>query len=281
LNELKVVGGNPNGSLLSEMRSIFIGASSALLCVAFINRTGVALLEEELSRIGKSGRILLTTVFGSTTKPALTALHRFGLQIKILNLSAGTYHPKVYISESAKIKAAAVGSANLTSGLIKNVEVMTVFRGEPSWNPLREISYLAEDLWSHKSAIIFRDYLVEAKDETFSDELLKKICAHILIGTEIHTISQGKTNRIVDINPAGVLIETKSGIAKNIGPQLVDAWMIELAWDYIRANGEISNKYLCNELRVKRSAAVCLILSCFPEVEVASTLPVVLKYKTK
>jgi HKD family nuclease len=276
-SEIKIIGGQPDGSLLREMRKVFYEAQRAILCVAFTNRMGVALLEKELERVGRSGRVLLTTVFGETTKPALAALKTLGVEVKILNLSQGTYHPKVYLSESATHVSAAVGSANLTSGLIKNIEVMTVLRGARNWRPIREVKDLAEDLWHHRSAISFEELLMEAKDETFSTDLLLQLSESLPVGESIFTLAQGQPNEIVDISPAGVLVQTERSLRMGTGPQLVDAWMIELAWDYLKAQRELSNTTLLNELNVKRSSAVCAILAKVAGVEVASTKPIVLR----
>ncbi len=278
-NDIKIIGGKPDGNLLNEMRRVFDNSQKALLCVAFINRMGVALLESELSGVGRSGRILLTTVFGDTTKTALQALHKHGFKIKILNLSPGTYHPKIYITESKFFKTAAIGSANLTSGLIKNVEAMTVLRGSPTWQPIKDVTDLAEDLWLHDSAVSFQDFLSDAKEEVLSDDLLFKIKSAIPLGSEILTISHSQPNKVVDINPAGILVQTKRSDSKKTGPQLIDAWMLQLAWDYIKSNGQLSNTMLCNELHVHRSAGVCAILAQLSEIEVTSTFPVVLRYK--
>lgn len=276
-NEIKIVGGQPDGRLLRELRGVFDESQSALLCVAFINRRGVALLENEISRIGRNGRVLLTTVFGETTKPALAVLKKAGVEVKILNLSQGTYHPKVYVSEASGLVSAAVGSANLTSGLIKNIEVMTVLKGQRDWQPIREVRELAEDLWNHRSAASFDEILMEAKDETFSNDLLHKIDKSVSCGQKIFTLAQGLPNKIVDISPAGVLVETDRSIKRGTGPQLVDAWMLELAWDYLKSRGQLSNAVLLNELHVNRSSAVCAILAKLNEVDVVSTKPILLQ----
>ena len=47
----------------------------------------------------------------------------------------------------------------------------------------------------------------------------------------------------------------------------IPAWMFNIAWDYLRARGELSNKTLLNDLRVMRSSAVCAILACVSGVE--------------
>jgi len=276
--DIEVFGGKPNGGLLKGMRSVFDDATESILCVAFINRAGVALIENELQKLGPSARVLLTSVFGSTTQPALETLRGLGCQIKILNLSGGTYHPKLYHANAPRFSTAAIGSANLTSGLIKNVEVMSLFRGDSDWKPIRESAAIAEDLWNHPSAITAINSDVESKDEVFSPELESLIRRTFRLGQTIQTISQGQHNRIIEILPIGILIETERTKSKGKVPQLVDAWMIELAWDSLKSFGELSNTTLLNDLKVHRSSAVCALLAHFEGVSVASTRPITLKY---
>jgi len=40
LNDIKIIGGKPDGSLLREFKGVFDDSQRALLCVAFINRMG-------------------------------------------------------------------------------------------------------------------------------------------------------------------------------------------------------------------------------------------------
>jgi HKD family nuclease len=47
----------------------------------------------------------------------LTAAQWLGLRVRLLNLSRATFHPKLYLARHGQEIAAAVGSANLTSGL--------------------------------------------------------------------------------------------------------------------------------------------------------------------
>jgi HKD family nuclease len=276
--DIEIFGGKPNGGLLKGIRSVFDDATESILCVAFINRAGVALIENELQKLGPSARVLLTSVFGSTTQPALHTLQRLGCRVKILNLSGGTYHPKLYLAGARRFSTAAIGSANLTSGLIKNVEVMSRFRGDPDWKPIRESATIAEDLWNHPSALPSRDVVAESKDEVFSPELESLIRRTFHLGQTIKTISQGQSNRIMEILPSGILIETGRTESRGTGPQLVDAWMIELAWDSLKSCGELSNTTLLNELKVHRSSAVCALLAHLEGVCVVSTRPIILSY---
>jgi hypothetical protein len=261
------------------MRSIFDQATESLLCVAFINRAGVALIEDELRQLGPCARVLLTSVFGSTTQTALYALNRFGCRVKILNLSGGTYHPKVYLARAPQFSTVAIGSANLTSGLIKNVEVMSRFRGDHDWKPISDSAAIAENLWNHSGALSFMEAASGSEEEVFSSDLEGRIRRTFHNGQIIKTISQGQDNRIVEILPTGILMETGRTESRGTGPQLVDAWMIELAWDSLKSNGKLSNLTLLNELKVHRSSAVCALLAHFEGVQVDSSRPILLSYK--
>ncbi|MGB8021649.1 MAG: HNH endonuclease [Candidatus Nanopelagicales bacterium] len=105
-----------------------LSGEEGLLCVAFANRKGVALLDEELSGLADRGgcRMLLTSAFGGgrdgITAPAVRRLHRAGVRVRVLNPGGGTYHPKMYLSRRRHAVTGLVGSANLTSGLLGNIE---------------------------------------------------------------------------------------------------------------------------------------------------------------
>ena len=79
----------------------------------------------------------------------------------------------------------------------------------------------------------------------------------------------------MDIGFEGVLVHTEK--SKDAGaPQVVDGWMIQAAWDHLQRHGELTNTQLLDDLNVKRSSAVCAILSELPEVQVTSTEPITL-----
>ena len=68
-------------------------------------------------------------MFGSTTTQGLETAHKGGLDIRVLNPSRGTFHPKLYLARRGPKITAAIGSANLTSGLVANIEAMTLLEG--------------------------------------------------------------------------------------------------------------------------------------------------------
>lgn len=97
----------------------------------------------------------------------------------------------------------------------------------------------------------------------------------------ITTLSNGNPNRIVSVSESGVLIETEASKRKGKEPQLVEAWMINAAWDHLRSAGSLTNRHLLapDGLNVKRSSAVCALLARMPGVSVASSRPIELRYR--
>ena len=74
-------------------------------------------------------------------------------------------------------------------------------------------------------------------------------------------------------------METERSRARRAGAQLVPAWMLQLAGDYLQRYDEPSSRHLlaADGLNVKRSSAVCAILARLPGITVASTRPIVLR----
>lgn len=96
----------------------------------------------------------------------------------------------------------------------------------------------------------------------------------------ITTIANGRPNRIVGVGHDGVWIETEASQSKDSGPQLVPAWMIQVAWEHLRTEGSLENTYLLatDGLNVKRSSAVCALLARLPGVHIESARPIRLAY---
>lgn len=111
----------------------------------------------------------------------------------------------------------------------------------------------------------------------FTDDVFEKVCATVTDGEVISTLGISRPNWIAGIDRDGILVETMRSQNINRGPQLVPAWMINVAWAHLRTHGTLSQKHLLNELNVKRSAFVCALLARFDGVEVESYKPVVLR----
>ena len=74
-------------------------------------------------------------------------------------------------------------------------------------------------------------------------------------------------NRVVDLSPVAVFVETARSRQRVGGAEPIPAWMLNLAWDRLRTLGTLSNTELLNDLRVHRSSAVCAILARLPQIE--------------
>jgi HKD family nuclease len=143
----------PSNDLLLAIRSALEGADDAILCVAFANRRGVNLLQPQLSLLGRRCRLLVTSAFGGqTTGDALAAAADLRVHVRILNPPAGTFHSKLYLARTPGAAVSVVGSANLTSGLVANIESALVLSGTVRDQPIAECWTLAEELWEHSAA---------------------------------------------------------------------------------------------------------------------------------
>ncbi len=255
------------GSLLEGVRSSLRTADRSLMCVAFATSAGVSLVRKELEQVGTSARLLVTTTFGSTNPEALSQAVSLGVHVRVLNLSPGTYHPKLYLSQSTREASAIVGSANLTGGLVTNVEVAVRLDAKKCSGPIAEAWELGESLWSDARCFDFEPK-GELRKETFSPVLYDLIEAEVQKDPVFMTLGRSpKPNRVVAMSPEGVFVETETTKRDHKTPQLVPAWMFDLAWDYLMVHGALSNRMLLGQLRVHRSSAVCAILARLPEIE--------------
>jgi hypothetical protein len=75
---------------LVAVRRVLLDADEAVLAVAFVQQRGVNLLERQLARLPR-GRLVTTTVFGSTTVQGLEDAQRQGLRVRVLNPARGTF----------------------------------------------------------------------------------------------------------------------------------------------------------------------------------------------
>ncbi|MCC7536257.1 MAG: phospholipase D family protein [Deltaproteobacteria bacterium] len=272
----------PTGRLLEAVRRTLAEADEALLCVAFAQARGVHLIGDELEAVASRGgaRVVVTTTLGSTSDAALWKMREHGAAIRVLNPGGGTYHPKVYLGRRGDEIAAIVGSANLTSGLVANVETATSMRGSHRDPALADLWTWAEQTWGDPRADAWEPSSRATVEETIEPELLAQIAAQVKREPRLYTLGASpRPNVVRDALPSGLWVETDRTRAKRTGAQLVPARMLNLAWDVLRARGELSNRVLLDELRVHRSSFVCALLARLPGVELASSRPIVLRYR--
>ena len=256
-------------NLLRGLRRTLDGADEAVMCVAFASMAGVNLLRRVIEPIKhREGRatLLVTTVFGSSAPEALALARDIGVDVRVMNLPSGTFHPKVYVGRHGDRVKAVVGSANLTGGLVTNIEMATLMEGEMRERELAFTLAWARDLVRSDAAVpwVSAGHL---EKERLDDALLLAIHEAVRASDVFPTVQQGRKNIVTEVTPHGVYVETARTSARGAQAQLVPAWMIQLAWDYLRANGALSNRVLREDLRVMRSSFVCGLLARLPGVE--------------
>ena len=112
----------------------------------------------------------------------------------------------------------------------------------------------------------------------FDDELYERVTLVIDAGDEIATLSSLKLNEIARVDRNGIDVLSERSRRLGTGPQNVPAWMVMRAWSHLRDHGELSQQQLLDDLEVKRSAFVCALLATFPDVDVESVRPTVLRW---
>jgi hypothetical protein len=256
-------------SILGGVREALTGVDEALLAVAFAQVAGVNLLEKQLRSLGTATRMVVTASFGMTNPAALATASSIGTSLKVHAPRSGTYHPKIYIGRSGSKAIAVIGSANLTGGLVSNVEAAVMLRGTLDDPPLRSVWDFAEALWTDDRSRVWSPGDAPVAEEVFGPELYRLILAAVeATGGVFTTIARDKPNHVTEVTTTGLYVVTDASAAKATPAQFVPAWMIEIAWDYLRVHGRLTNRFLLDTdgLNVKRSSFVCALLAKLPGV---------------
>ena len=256
-----------DNTLLLAVRETLAGADDALLSVAFVNEAGVSLIGRQLKAASRA-RLLCTTVFSRAgTLAALKTARRLGVVVRVLNPGGGTFHSKIFLGGTSAV----IGSANLTGGLVTNVESGVLFRGGPVVRDARdwaEARWEQGRPWDAKAPLKAPDGRLVRLATTFADhpQLYALIKAEVAKDPVFETLKSKAKNEILDVHDAGLLVATK----KSPAGQLVPAWMIIFAWQMLVARGRLENDELLNQLypRVMRSSFVCALLARLPGVQV-------------
>ena len=277
--EATLVGHCLDRPVLDGLRAVLDDPDEAVLCSAFVRRAGVHLIEPQLAALADQGRLVATSVFGgASTATALAAVQATEVRIKIANPPRGTFHPKLYVARSGNTTRALIGSANLTGGLVTNVETAVLLEGHTTEPVLRDAWDTALAYWSMDAAATWQPQAAETTDETFPGPLYQALQRAVASDPTFPTIARGRPNLVTRVDRDGLWIATDASTAKGTPAQFVPAWMLTLAWDYLLANGRLTNRYLLatDGLNVKRSSAVCALLARLPGIRVASTRPITL-----
>lgn len=271
MNEPRFLANGTAQAVLPAVRQALTGADEAILCCAFVDTRGVLLIEKELRHLGEAGRLVATTTFGGDKAlAALSGAAGLGVRCRVLNPPRGTFHPKVVLARHGTEHVAVVGSANLTSGLVVNAEAAVVLAGE-----LPEVLAITSAWWD--TAVALEDLVVRRERDVLEAELWALLRAHVRTGDVVETVSEKRPNHVVAVDRTGLLVETEKSRTRGTGPQLIEPRMIQLAWDVLTAEGQVTNSRLLDELRVHRSSFVCALLARLPMVEVARTRPITLR----
>jgi hypothetical protein len=271
-------------SLLRAVRGTLDGAERALLCVAFVQQRGVHLVEKELLALAarrSETRLVVTTTFDTTDRAALGMVHGLGVRVRVLNPGSGsTYHPKLYLGSRGDRALAVIGSANLTGGLATNVEAAVWLSGRRRDVPIARAWDWAESLWEDPRAVPWQPGAAAEGAEELEPELLALVSAAAREDPIFRTLGPDpRPNRVAEVTPSEVLVETARSRERTGGPASIPAWMLNLAWDELRSRGKLSNRTLLGDLRVHRSSAVCAILARLPGVEVVPGRTIVLRWR--
>ncbi len=249
-----------DGSLLRSAREA-ASHDDVLLCVAFARVGGVQLLAKELKR-AKRRRLLATTVFGGS-EAALAEARDLGVDIRVRNPSTGTYHPKLYLGVTDARASALVCSANLTGGLLVNVELGTELRGPTDAAPIAEAAAWAEAEWD-RGETWRGPYAIE--HETIEPALYDLLRAAHRESPVFLTLGKAAENVVREVTPSALYVDTERSRARG-KTEPIPAWMLNLAWEVLEARGTLDNGMLLDKLRVHRSSAVLAILARLPGVE--------------
>src|SRR3954452_19851318 len=251
---------------LAAVRRVLDDADEALLGVAFVQQRGVNLIEHQLAGL-RDGRLVCTTAFGSTTSTGLEGAQNRGLAVRVLNPRRGTFHPKLYLSRRGRVARAAIGSANLTGGLISNVESVAVLSGDVDAPALRRLWEIGESWGRHDAVADWSPRAVPAAAEGLDAKLRLAIRAAVAAQPVVPTNSDGRPNRVRGVTPDGVWVETERSRALGRPAQFVPASMIQMAWEYLASHGSLSTA-TGSPTRAQRQALqlVCALLAALPGV---------------
>ena len=264
-------------SALDAVRRVLDGADEALLGVAFVQQRGVNLIEPQLAEL-RDCRLVCTTAFGSTTSTGLQGAQAQGLAVRVLNPRQGTFHPKLYLSRQRDLaRCHRLGEPDRWPDLQRRVGGRAQrhrrrTRAAPTVGARRVL--VARQ---HGRRLVADDGPGRARGarrRAAADDARRRRRP-----ADIPTISDGRPNWIEEVTPDGVWVETERSRQLGRPAQLVPAWMIQIAWEYLASHGTLTNRYLLADdgLNVKRSSFVCALLATLPDVTVTSRRPIELR----
>ena len=113
-------------------------------------------------------------------------------------------------------------------------ELVTVLRGRHDAPQLKHLVELWESWWAHRDAIDWSPDRMPAVREILDAGLLREIEVAVAKDPEVLTLGDRRPNWVREVTPDGVWVETERSRVAGRPPQLVEAWMIQSAWDYLQ-----------------------------------------------
>lgn len=265
------VANGTSSPVLPAIRGLIAGAEDVLLCSAFVDASGVMLLAKELRLVTRRSRLVATSVFnGGRTLAALDSAAALGVECRVHNTSRGIFHPKVLVARHSDGDRVIVGSANLTGGLVANVEAAVLC--DDVAGAVRQ----AAEMWWQGATPLEAIHDRRAAD-VLSDDLYAALRRSVSVGDVVMTLGPNpQPNTVRGLSRTGVLVETARSRERRGGPRLIEPRMLQVAWDALRAEGQLTNHRLLHDLRVIRSSFVCAALATIPGVVVTSRRPITL-----
>jgi len=136
-------------------------AEQADVVVAYIQQSGVALLQQPLDRIGRATRLICSLDMDVTDPAAIKTLMGKGVRVKVYKTDRGAMHAKLWLFKDADGgRRCIIGSANLSAGgLRNNVEVGVDLNETENPEAVAQARNLFEFLWNSArcSALTERD----------------------------------------------------------------------------------------------------------------------------
>ena len=137
---------------LESIKKLLNGSKEVNLTVAFIMRSGVNLILDDIIKIIKNSgtvKLLCSMDMGITEPEAVINLLNNGVDVKVYKLEEGIFHPKVWLFKKDNKWDCLVGSSNCSkSALISNVEASILIKSDNNFGGTVEQSLMFfEYLW--------------------------------------------------------------------------------------------------------------------------------------
>ncbi len=176
------------------LQQCFRSAESVSIAVAFIRKSGLRILREDIDLLmGKGGdmRVLVGKDFGFTEPDALRTLESHGADVRVF-VGDRIFHPKCYIFAGPQGTTVISGSSNISSsGLTRGVEWNVKL--EESDGDLSQFTRAFEALWASPETVQLSPALLDE---------MEALCRET-----VGAVSQRKMAQRMDLSPKTLTFE--------------------------------------------------------------------------